>query len=164
MTPYLLSCNIHDNAGTGIEVGGAYSLRTAIIIGCKIYDNSSDGINIATNVQSLVIWNNVLFANDGDGIDMPDNCYAMLIANNIIRSNGGYGINTNTGNINQFAFIRNNCSHNNTSGHIDINGGALPGSDHITSDPLFTSEINGSEDFSLQSESPCRNAGFGYTA
>jgi len=43
-----------------------------------------------------------------------------------------------------------------------INGGVLPGYGNVTTDPLFESIVSGSEDFSLQSTSPCLNAGYGY--
>ena len=125
-----------------------------------IYDNGADGIVIASTEQPAVIVDNVLFGNTGDGIDIANTCYGTIIFNNIFRSNGGYGINTNTSNAYSFSFCDYNCYSNNTSGEMDI---TTIGSNNVSDNPDFVSETDGSEDFSLQSGSPClRNAGFGY--
>lgn len=144
-------CSIHDNSSYGIFEGS-----TIIAEDNLIYDNGDDGINLeVANGAYQMIRGNVFFGNSADGIAIKVSLGRLIIENNIFRSNGGYAINTNTGTIRQFMSCKNNCSHNNTSGHIDINGGTLPGTGHVLADPLFVSETDGSENFSLQSGSPC---------
>ena len=85
----------------------------------------------------------------------------LVVYNNIFRLNGGYGLafNSKEGFFQLFDY---NCYHNNTSGHTDHNGGTPYGENNVLSDPQFTSEVDGSEDFTLQDESLCIAAGFGY--
>ncbi len=154
-------CSIHDNNSHGVR-DGASNVRTKQfnIIDSLIYDNGGDGLNLellGANYILPCIRGCVFFGNTGDGVAISNTAGDLIFENNIGRSNGGYFINTNTGTIKQIKSCKNNCSHNNTSGHIDINGGTLPGTGNITADPLFTSEVDGSEDFSLQAGSPCLN-------
>ena len=111
----------------------------------------------------------MFFANTGDGLSILSSSDTVQVYNNIFRSNGGYGINTSTGTLGQFFYLDYNCSNNNTSGHIDINGGTLPGSNNVLTNPYFKVETDGSEDFRLQStstgdanDSPCLDVGIGY--
>jgi hypothetical protein len=127
------------------------------------YDNGGDAL-ICTSGGQIVIKNNVFFANDSDGIYISSatNCSPIHVVNNIFRSNGGYGINMNSIDTDLIGYCDYNCYSNNSSGAIDIFGGTPPGSNNVTSDPKFVSETDGSEDFNLQSDSPCKNAGYGY--
>lgn len=138
------SC-IHDNSGNGVEVGQRFRF-----IDCLIYDNGDCGIYIAassgTGTRSHYIVNCVFFNNTNHGVKTNGGDCWYRISNCIFRSNGGYAINSQTGQILSFS-CENICSHNNTSGHIDINGGTLPGSGHVLEDPGFASETDGSEDF-----------------
>ena len=157
---YMRGCSIHNNAGYGVQFGDV-----GIFINNLIYKNSNDGIqNTQAGGQNItcIFEGNVFFGNTGDGLEVQSTAWIGSIVNNIFRSNGGYGIRTNGMDVDMLnmALMTNNCSHNNTSGHIDINGGVLPGLGNITSNPLFTSETAGSENFSLQSGSPCINAGY----
>ena len=153
---YYKYCSFHDNTSHGIYERGRYG--KVVVDDCLIYDNGGDGILYDEASYDIKISNSVVFGNTGDGIELASGSYAKII-NTIIRSNGGYGVNKNSGNIGELYYFDYNCSHNNTSGHIDINSGNLPGSNNVTSDPKFTSETNGSEDFTLQSDSPCKNTG-----
>ena len=101
----------------------------------------------------------MFFGNTGDGIEMDADTSNVILENNVFRTNGGYGVNTNTGTLNAFLSWKNNCSNNNTSGHIDINGGTMPGTDNLTVDPEFESEVDGSEDFTPDADSPLLQAG-----
>lgn len=149
-------CNIHDNLECGIRVG--YSSH---FIKCNIYNNGTDGIDIAqwfygnpTYVDQCVFFNN-----SSDGIWMETS--SIICRDSIFRNNGGYGINwgnTDLDNIEYYNLL-NNCFSNNTAGDVNVNGGVCPGTGHITSDPLFVSETLGSENFALQSNSPCIGAG-----
>ena len=156
----MINCRIHDNVSHGIEetVGapkGGY-------FGCIIYDNGGDGIQVNNTLENITFMGNVFFGNAGDGLELRADSRFVTVLNNIFRSNGGYGIFTNTATNGIFAFADFNCFSNNTSGAIDINGGTPPGDDNVTADPLFTSETDGSEDFTLQTGSPCLDVGFGY--
>jgi hypothetical protein len=107
------------------------------------------------------IANNIFFKNTGAGIafnTVTDSLIGLILINNIFRSNSTYGVSVlnNVG----IALFDYNCFSNNTSGNY--NKGALPGTHDVLSDPLFTSEVSGFEDFTLQSGSPCINTGFGY--
>lgn len=156
---YIIGSKIHDNNGYGI-----LSSNVGIFINNLIYKNSGDGITYTGTGNDDVLGifkNNVFFGNSGDGLELSATSYSSVF-NNIFRSNGLYGIRTNALDIDRanMDLFSNNCSHNNTSGHIDINGGVLPGSGNITSNPLFVSEAAGLENFTLQSTSLCLNAGY----
>jgi hypothetical protein len=157
---YMRGCKIHDNNGPGVQFGDC-----GFFINNLVYKNTGDGIK-STQAGSSSIGSafeqNVFFGNTGDGLDLNASTFHISIVNNIFRSNGGYGIQANSMDIDRMntALVTNNCSHNNTSGHISINGGVLPGLGNVTSDPLFTSESAGSENFTLQSTSPCINSGY----
>ncbi len=157
----LKNCAFYKNETAGAILGIDSIVCHGTIQGCRFYRN---GIGLGLHgIGTWAIEDNVFFANTGNAIDFSgNNPLITSLYNNIMRSNGGYGIDTNGQDIDQLVDVRNNCSHNNTSGHIDINGGVLPGLNNITSDPKFTSETDGSEDFTLQSDSPCKNAGYGY--
>ena len=157
-------CKIHHNKVHGIHDGCSHRpyYQPGIIEDCFIYRNEGDGINHELSGAGYIgpiIRGNVIAFNDGDGLAVANTKSVMIVENDIFRSNGGYAINTNTGTIKQITSCKNNCSNNNTSGHIDINTNVLPGTGNITTDPKFVSEVDGSEDFSLQSDSPCLAAG-----
>lgn len=143
-------CSFHDNAGAGLELGSFFSARGsgAMLEQCLIYDNGSHGIAVlgASDYIYPVISGCTIFGNTGNGVDYASTAAAPVwIVDTILRSNGGYGIDTNGSNLSSVALMRNLCSHNNTSGHIDINSGTLLGSGHVLEDPSFTSETDGSE-------------------
>jgi len=84
------------------------------------------------------------------------------VKNCIFRSNGGFGIEI-TGADPSISSVNlyNNCFSNNTSGNVNLNSGTVWGEGNVLADPLFVSEVNGSEDLTLQATSPCLNAGMG---
>jgi len=147
---------IHDNSGYGVDASG----NGAIISGCLIYDNGAAGINSSSKAPSI-IDSNTIFGNTSDGIYIYGsaivNSVLGVITNNVIRSNGGYGINLST-TTRMPLVIDYNCIHNNTSGATS-NCENMLGSHNVYSNPLFVSETDGSEDFDLQTSSPCINAG-----
>lgn len=153
------NCTFHDNTGAGVE--DTNTNAKSIYTGCLFYDNGTHGLSLHNDIIGLIVKHCVFFNNTNNGIDFGDitNSGVLSIINSIFRSNGGYGIDTNGGAAGRFDLCDYNCYHNNTSGALDI---STPGSNNITSDPLFTSETDGSEDFTLQSGSPCLNVGFGY--
>lgn len=139
-------CTIHDNGSNGIQDGIS---EGGCVTNSLIYDNGADGI-VLNSVDSSIykITNTTIFANTGDGIDISS-ANIVMVYNTILRSNGGYGINHNSNGVGG-VMLQRLCSHNNTSGHIDINGGTLPGANHILEDPNFVSETDGSEDLTPQ--------------
>ena len=165
-----INCSIHDNG----SIFGAIGCRNyaagaqSHLIGCRIYNNTGSGLYVTSSssgaLHDVIIMNNVFFNNGSHGISLADylDSYNVPLFNNIFRNNGGYGIAMSYAYLNIFRPCLNNCTSNNTSGAINQNGGVLPGSGNITLDPLFTSEVYGSENFTLQSGSPCINAGYGY--
>lgn len=157
-SPVLLHCAVHHNGGSGIKTGGVSTVPGPThLIGNLFYRNGSYGVEFLGLLPNIVIANNVFFTNTSGGILTHTSAYGITVINNIFRSNGGYGINTNTGSLRQFSLIDYNCFHNNTSGAMDL--GSAPGANDVTSDPLFTTETDGSENFTLQSSSPCLNLG-----
>jgi hypothetical protein len=153
----LYDCYIHDNDDNGVTWGG--NINTNKITNCIFSDNGIDGINLGATTYLAYITNCVFFSNGGDGIDVAQNPTKFVLYNCIFRSNGGYGINTNTSDIDCMTFVNYNCANGNGTNPIDINGNVLPGIGNVTGDPLFTSETDGAEDFTLQAASPCKNVG-----
>jgi len=156
----LFNCSIHDNGGVGWE--DATTDPKSIYENNLFYKNGGDGLEFSGLVNGPAVSGNVFFGNSGNGMSVLNTEHDIVCFNNIFRSNGGYGINTNTGAIGQFAYADYNCFNNNTSGAIDINSNVAPGDNNITTDPTFTNETAGSEDFTLQSGSPCLDVGLGY--
>ena len=157
----LINCSVHNNTSHGVRV---HSTNTSsLVIGNRIYRNTGSGIYIGGSSTGYTIMNNIFFANNSRGLELSNATIGGFdIFNNIFRSNGSYGVYIPSFNVGQIFLFDYNCSHNNTSGHINVNGGVLPGSSNVLSDPLFTNETIGSEDFSLQTGSPCLNVGYGY--
>ncbi len=142
-------CAFHDNTSDGARVSGynANLFGAPNFHGCLFYDNGADGLTIDNYDGFHFIDHCTFFGNTSDGVSIGGSTVQMtFITNSIFRSNGGYGINANSIDVDRL-FCRNICSHNNTSGHIDINSGTIPGTGHVLEDPQFASETDGSEDF-----------------
>lgn len=154
-------CNISYNDGDGVEDDANSTTPKQMYVGNVIYKNGAAGIKLRTTGSGCTFLSNVFFANV-DAINISSNAVmkSLVIMNNIFRSNTGYALNTNTGSFGIFVAADYNCYSNNTTGDIDINSDTPPGHNNVTSDPLFTNETIGSEDFTLQSSSPCKNTGF----
>lgn len=142
-------CSIHDNGGGGVQVAGAglnyyhvFSMANSLV-----YDNGSDGLALRDTIIGAEVFSCTFFGNTGDGIDLEGaNVHNTRISRCIFRSNGGYGINMHGGTIRQISAFFQCGTNNNTSGHTDINGGSFWGANHVTTDPGFVSETDGSED------------------
>jgi hypothetical protein len=147
----VLGCSIHDNGDAGIRTSGA----EIIISNCLIYDNT-DGIIIpstAVTKSFCGITNCTFFNNSADGIDGSATAAGTIssgIYNNTFRSNGGSAF--TLGNLDTFNIDYNHANNNTTSD-------TLPGDNNATGDPLFTSEVDGSEDFIPLTGSPLIGAG-----
>jgi len=155
-------CRIHDNGGDGINAGSQG------LIDCLVYDNAGDGYAIF-GASPCPIQGSVFFGNTGDGISTGSGSWTAnmgagpLISNCVFRSNGGYGVNLSGYSTAVSPGIDYCCFHNNTSG--PTSGaveflGKFPGEDNnIYVDPEFTSETDGSEDFTPADGSPLIDAG-----
>ena len=159
------SSSVHHNAGDGIEETNGSSPKT-IFANNLIYRNDGHGINFTNNCKSPELIGNTFFANGGSGVYFGDVDIGFIVLyNNISKSNTTYGYYFTNASGNQYSYMDYNCVNGNGTASTNINGGTLPGSNNITSDPLFTSETNGAEDLTLQSGSPCKNVGlspYGY--
>jgi hypothetical protein len=146
----------NDDAGIAIAAGATHDIETSIF--CR---NGTHGISTGSAFNGTPIWISqcVFFANTGNGIDGPNSAFVRyVLINNIFRSNGGYAVDFNGADADVLMIAYNNCYSNNTGGQSDA--GTLPGTGAITDDPLFTTETSGSEVFTLQAASPCKNAGY----
>lgn len=149
----LFDCVVNDNTTIGAEIGGG-----VVVLRTMFIDNGTDGLvlNAASpiNIDSCIFFNNT-----SDGIYAAAAPSRMqYITNCIFRLNGGYGLNTNTGDVDHY-YLANCCWNTNTLGNVDINGGTVWGTGHVTGDPLFVSEVDGSENMALQYGSSCKAAG-----
>lgn len=155
----MIGCKVHNNATHGIIVGNF----DIVIIACSFYRNGGSGIYSTSSsiTMSLLAKNNVFALNGGSGIEMAATPSKGLVwYNNITYANGAYGVKLTTEitNITTFDY---NTSYANTSGDIDINSGAFFGINNVNEEPVFVDTTTGSEDFRLQSGSPCKNTGIG---
>lgn len=141
--------SIHDNTTAGVEGHLGFS----VFEDCLIYDNGSHGIfdrsgGDLTSIH-LTIIHCTVFANDGSGVYLDDTDEdSVIIERSIFRNNGAYAIQTDTVSPNQFISIAWNCFSNNTSGDTNLAGGIpdTEGGSHTSTNPGFTSEVDGSED------------------
>jgi hypothetical protein len=110
---------------------------------CVFYLNAINSISIASTVAKISVINTIFHSNN----------YAISAA--AACTAGKYAINMDY-----------NCYYNNTSGdvNVNINGGVIPGTHNIETNPLFASTTLGAEDFRLQTESPCLGVGMGYVS
>lgn len=157
----ILHSKIYENDAYGVSSSTVDSMME--IIGNAIYSNGSSGVTIASNSRGMVIVNNVFYNNSGHGLYLNTvQSTVNVVYNNIFRSNSGYAIFCVSTGINQFYSLDFNCFSGNITGIININGGVIPGINNLYDDPLFTSELAGSENFNLQDSSPCKDTGIGY--
>lgn len=151
---YLYNCSIHDNTDSGLWLSpGTVANRASSseLYNCLIYDNGADGLKLSPNAGSRPkVSNCTIYGNTGDGIDINSTDTSLfLVIDTILSGNGGYGINFNSS---TFDWLRayGICSYGNSTAHTDINGGTIPGVNHIIEDPNFVSVTDGSENFTPQ--------------
>lgn len=138
----LSACRIHHNTGAGINSG----VVSSYVINSLIYRNGGIGVKLSYSYYKdfTVCSNNTIYANGSHGVEGP-----CIIGRNSLVNNGGYGINGPS-----LTGVNANHYHNNTSGETSLGAGNTPGLDNVTGDPLFTSVVDGSEDFTPQEGSP----------
>ena len=156
------NCSIYDNGYHNIQFDVPASLS---LFNCRVFTSSSAGIYLGNIDGHVNVQHSIIALNSSHGIQVSvsDSVNRLNIFNSIIAHNGGWGIYKASNNA-LWASASHNCFYDNTSGNLSsyINSGVLTGYGNVTTDPLFESIVSGSEDFSLQSTSPCLNAGYGY--
>lgn len=169
-------CSFHDNTSNGVSGSTNGSVQ---FFACLFYSNGAHGFTntntVRTGLFEFIQCN--FFGNTNSGIFFQNPGGKRLrLLNCIFRSQGDYAIETDEviAASTQFPIIRSdgNCYSNNTMG-IFFDGTTavttlaamktLTGDDANSSDtdPLFTNETAGSEDFHLQAGSPRINGGVG---
>lgn len=152
-----MACRAHDNTGIGFTTKGGSNRY----MNCASYDNGGDGYD--QNTEAYCVYDKCLaFNNTGDGFDVGDAVFVTII-NCTSSSNTGYGYNYTASGIWTITFGFNH-GHGNSSGSTPTNetgdwadqglGGNIDG------DPLFTSVVDGSEDFTPATGSPLIDSGF----
>lgn len=157
-------CGIHDGAADGVICASA----EIALLRCFIYDNADEGIEqtgtpAATN--PAIIDNCVIDGNGGDGILLISGASASWrITNNSITRNGGYGVNANAA-VNILAYGNawpasdDGANTSGSTNNITVIGADLKA--NLTSgDVLYTSVVDGSEDYHPQWGSILLNAGY----
>lgn len=150
----LTRCRVHHNSRYGILANS----QPFAINDCAIYRNTGHGI-YAYHITDHNINDCVVALNGGSGLYTDGSVtnageFGKLV-NITFRSNGGYGINNST--TRTFLEIDYCCFSGNTSGATNGCDEYL-GAHNIYADPLFVSEVDGSEDFTPGTGSPLIDA------
>jgi hypothetical protein len=151
----LIERNFLNEAGVGIEaLSEPGQINTHdVIIRNNVVENSPAGIVIGTwysdtdgsSVYNISVWNNIIYANTDGVVIRPMTSASVSWENNIFANNGTTYVNSLNWNPGTVGY------------NVYFGGGSGPGSNNLTSDPLFVSASTGN--FSLQSTSPAINAG-----
>lgn len=158
----LFGCRAHDNTGDGFFS----SATEANYVGCASYDNGADGFDVGASNDGVSFYKCVAYGNSSDGFEIDDTDH-ITVVNCTSCANGGYGYNyTGTGTWTiTFGFNHSPTgvqNEFNTSGPTnELGDWADQGiGGNIDGDPLFTSVVDGSEDFTPATGSPLINSGF----
>jgi hypothetical protein len=150
-TLYLIACTIENNSDTGIYVSNDLIVLKTIV--------KNNGVGIRANITTPERWliSNSTFYKNTNAIDVGSGSLDLsIIESNIFRNNTGFAFKSGSTIVDRI-IIMNNCFSNNSSG--DSESGPITGNGNIHDDPLFVSEVPGSEDLRLQPTSPCISAG-----
>jgi hypothetical protein len=126
---------IRNNVVENCNAPGAYG----ILIGT--WYSQTDG----SSVYNINVWNNTFYGNTDAVVIRPMVSSTVAWENNIFANNGTTYVNSLNWNPGTVGY------------NVYFGGGSGPGSNNLTSDPLFVSASTGN--FSLQSTSPAINAG-----
>lgn len=157
------NCSIHHNNSYNYYGTGSNELILQFH-NCRIFRSTTNsGLNIVGSTP-VTMTNCILFDNASHGMEFTTETLRVNIRNTIFANNGGYGLTAVSGLNSGWYYGDYNCYYSNTSGAVGptINGGVVPGAHNVTSDPLFVSTVNNSEDFELQVGSPCLDVGKGF--
>lgn len=154
--------SVHDFSGGAILAGSGSSFSSLTAHENTLY-SINYGIDIDLNVDTdayvFDMRNNTLFDISGDGLSLfdatadPDSI--VIIEGNIFDSIVGTAVNASaqTG-VGTVIHNDHNCMNNNGTNYNNV----TPGPNDVNADPLFVSTTPGSQDFNLQSGSPCNAA------
>ena len=152
---YIDGGSIHDNT-----LDGMFANKQGMVLrNIAIYDNGGDGLELGSNSDASMLTNLTIYRNAGDGVKFSNaSADAGYVLSGISSSdNGGYGFNYNGGGeAGNSLYMDYNHTHTNDSGASDL---TLPGTHNVTGDPLFTSVVDGSENFIPLTGSPLIGAG-----
>lgn len=161
----IYGCKIHDNDNHGMNV----RLTHGSIIGNLVYDNGKDGSGngisyLASCTYTICIGNTIYGNVNGDGIQMNSSDYGCVYYNNTSVGNGTHGFDFHGMDIGDLSFFGFNHAYGNTT-HYSVGADAtfanFGNSNNQVGDPLFTSVVDGSEDFTPTSGSPLIDNGLG---
>jgi hypothetical protein len=150
---------VHGNGAVGIEVMD--NSVPVTVTNNVIVSNQDKGIMVGNDVQDLTVINNTIASNRNEGILAWGNITVTHLRNNIIALNGYCGIAAAQGA--EYPDIDHNDVWLNGGGggnYCDYGGAVIPpvpGSNDISTDPLFVDSING--DYHLKTDSPCIDTG-----
>jgi hypothetical protein len=151
------SCYSHDNTGAGFSLD-TYNAAFVLIS----ESNASHGLLAAGRAMVggyIVVYGNTGASTDGIQFGGAAAAHGGKINNIIAASNGRYGINR-TG-TNQVETLFNGvCTNANGTAALNNVAEGLLLRNYIAGDPKFTAPTANPPDFTLQSDSPCLNAGF----
>jgi len=131
-------CYIHDSSS---------GILAATVLNCVVANCSGQGI--AAGSQSKFIIGNTIY---GCGTGINFNTYAPITINNII-SGCTTGMSAGSEGLYRNGVIKNNCLYNTT----DLSNVTLDATNMLATNPLLNNPSSG--DFTLQSGSPCFDAG-----
>jgi hypothetical protein len=145
-------CVAYDNKQSGLLTSAGWASDVSAlrpnINHSLFYSNGTHGVELFDGSDYCYYHiKNCTFANNTLSGLFTDNAEGGYIEFCIFAHNSDHGIDTNTGTVLDFDILRNCAVYDNTNGHIDINGGTLPGHNHVTTNPSFTSVVDGSENY-----------------
>lgn len=147
------SCVFDHNATHGCYTQGGYTLH-----GCLSYRNGSDGVQTTLAGQNTAI-NCGFYLNGSDGVESTSASSLMMLINCSAVSNSAYGFKFGALDLDRLTLLQSCLTYNNTTAATDVNSGVLPGFGHSTSNPVFVSTTDNSENFTPGASSALTGAG-----
>jgi len=165
---FSISYSIIEDSETGLTLA---ECTIPITVSNCVFRNGGSGVWAGNCTGGVNVFNSIFHditgstghRSSGLRFYIRDNDFTVVLKNNIVLScsTGTFVHQIGTGNLT--LNISNNCYYNNNADFITQNGTesvftpATTG--HVTADPKFTGITKGSEDYHLQSSSPCKGTG-----
>jgi len=164
-SPDITRCIIKDNGGNGIKCSNSDANITLCLIG----GNTNNGIysDNMSDTSAIVMKNNWIYKNGGSGINLDyyeEEGIDSVIQNNTIVDNDDYGVESPSyfevltnciiwGNYRSLKWTGHNVNYS------CIEGGYAGGTNIISGNPLFYNDPNDPNNYHLDVNSPCIDAG-----